>query len=98
MRERIREMKAGNGTGWHVISPLTSFPYILPILPPLRQAEDPEHMTHLVAWVGVWCYEPASMHTNLFPPLPFHDSYPTKMLPQTSLLPKEDVPLKGRRP
>lgn len=55
-------------------------------------------MTHLVAWVGVWCYEPASMHTNLFPPLPFHDSYPTKMLPQTSLLPKGDVPLKDRRP
>lgn len=54
MNEKIREMKSGNGTGWHVISPLTSLLHPLPavfILLPLGQAGDPEEMTHLAAWV-----------------------------------------------
>lgn len=54
MSERIREMKSGNGTGWHVISPLTSFLHPLPvvfILLPFSQTGNPEDMTPLAAWV-----------------------------------------------
>lgn len=48
MSERIREMRSGNGTGWHVISPLASLLHPLPavfILLPLSQAGDTEDVT-----------------------------------------------------
>lgn len=42
-------------------------------------------MTRLSAWVNEMAlvpYEPASMHTNPFPPLPWHNSDHTKTLPE----------------
>lgn len=75
-------MKSGNGTGWHVMSPLTSLLHPLPvvfILQPLRQAGDSEDMTHLAPWVeNMTPYEPTSLQMNHLSPLPCAQLRPHK--------------------